>query len=166
MCEIITLKSFSEIDLDDEFFKTLKDDYPGFEDWFHRKSSQKALTQYANGKLQAFLYLKNESCEAPEGIVPRLPPSRWLKVGTFKIDAHNTKLGERFIKKIMDVAIAGRFDGIYVTVFPKQGPLINLLGKYGFEERGKKGNELVLVKDMKRLCGDPLKDYPLFTSVS
>ena len=34
-----------------------------------------------------------------------MPEAKRLKVGTFKIDAHNTKLGERFVKKIVDKAI-------------------------------------------------------------
>lgn len=164
MSEVITLKDFSEIDLNDPFFNSLKEDYIGFERWFKKKSSEKAFVQYFDGQLQAFLYLKNESKEVPEGIFPMLPAGKWLKVGTFKIDAHNTKLGERFIKKIVDQAVYGKFDSIYVTIFPKQKPLIQLLQKYGFTEKGKKGDELVLVKNMKSLCGDILRDYPLINT--
>jgi hypothetical protein len=84
-----------------------------------------------------------------------------MKVGTFKIDAHNTKLGERFVKKIMDAALYMKADEIYVTIFPKHDGLIRILQRYGFNEEGKKGEELVLVKNMKALTGDILKDYPL-----
>ncbi|MDQ7738082.1 N-acetyltransferase [Prevotella corporis] len=163
MSEIIQTKRFNEIDLSDSFFESLKSDYPGFEDWFRKKDAEEVLVQYADEGLQAFLYLKDESGLTPEGINPPLPAKKWLKVGTFKIDAHRTRLGERFIKKIMDFAIYGKYESIYVTIFPKQGPLIKMLQKYGFEEQAKKGDELVLVKDLSILKGDILRDYPLMS---
>lgn len=63
MNETIILKRFADIDLNDIFFNTLKEDYPGFEAWFEKKSKDgsKAYVQYTNSSLQAFLYLKNES---------------------------------------------------------------------------------------------------------
>ncbi len=163
MDETIALKKFAEIDLDDNFFDTLKEDYPGFEAWYEKKSQDncKAFVQYTNNKLQAFLYLKNERGEELSDITPIRPACNRLKVGTFKIDAHNTKLGERFIKKIMDVALYMKADEIYLTVFPKHEGLIRILQRYGFVEEGKKGEELVLIKHMKTLTGDIIKDYPL-----
>lgn len=44
--------------------------------------------------------MKNED-EALLDITPNMPEAKRLKVGTFKIDAHNTKLGERFVKKLL-----------------------------------------------------------------
>src|SRR3712207_7909254 len=82
---------------------------------------------------------------------PNRPACNRLKVGTFKIDAHNTKLGERFVKKIMDAALYMKADEIYVTIFAKHHGLIKILQRYGFNEEGKKGEELVLVKNMKSL---------------
>lgn len=107
MNEIITLKRFADIDLNDTFFNSLKEDYPGFESWFEKKSkdNSKAYVQYTNDDLQAFLYLKNESGEELTDITPARPACSRLKVGTFKIDAHNSKLGERFVKKILDTAL-------------------------------------------------------------
>ena len=166
MNEVISLQKFSEINLNDRFFDSLKSDYHGFEEWFNRKASEgrKAYVQYTNGALQAFLYLKNESGEPLCDIIPPRPACRRLKVGTFKIDAHNTRLGERFVKKIMDSSLYMSAEEIYVTIFPKHESLINLLQEYGFVEKGKKGEELVLIKDMKHLTNDLLKDYPLLTT--
>ena len=93
--------------------------------------------------MQAFLYLKDESGEELIDVIPTRPACNRMKVGTFKIDAHNTKLGERFVKKIMDVALYMKADEIYVTIFPKHEGLIRILQRYGFNEEGKKGNELV-----------------------
>ena len=166
MDETISLKRFAEIDLNDTFFDSLKEDYPGFETWFQKKSkdNSKAYVQYTNNNLQAFLYLKNESGEELSDVIPVRPACNRMKVGTFKIDAHNTKLGERFVKKIMDAALYMKADEIYVTIFPKHEGLIRILQRYGFNEEGKKGEELVLVKNMKALTGDIIKDYPLLTT--
>ena len=166
MNEIIILKRFADIDLNDTFFNSLKEDYPGFDAWFEKKSkdNSEAYVQYTNDNLQAFLYLKNESGEALTDITPIRPACNRLKVGTFKIDAHNTKLGERFVKKILDTALDMKAEEIYVTIYPKHEGLIRILQRYGFNEEGKKGEELVLVKNMKILTGDILKDFPLLTT--
>ncbi|MBO4599041.1 MAG: N-acetyltransferase [Bacteroidaceae bacterium] len=163
MNETITLKRFADIDLNDPFFNSLKEDYPEFEAWFEKKSKDcsEAYVQYTNDNLHAFLYLKNESGEELTDITPARPACNRLKVGTFKIDAHNTKLGERFIKKILDTALDMKADEIYVTIFPKHDGLIRILKRYGFNEEGKKGEEFVLIKNMKVITGDILKDYPL-----
>lgn len=161
----ICIKKFADINLSDPFFDPLRVDYD-FDNWFKRKAklNQDAFVQYSDGRIQAFLYLKTEEGEVDD-IEPKLPMGKHLKVATFKIEAHHTKLGERFIKKIVDVAIVEKFEDIYVTVFPKHVSLINLLQKYGFELYGKKGNELVLVKKMNCLTGDINKDFPMMTTV-
>lgn len=166
MNETIFLRKFADIDLNDPFFDSLKEDYPGFEEWFDRKAKdeRKAYVQYTDNKLQAFLFLKNESGEELTDVTPNRPACKRLKVGTFKIDAHNTRLGERFIKKIMDVAIYIGADEVYVTVFAKHGGLIRMLERYGFNMEGTKGEENVYVKNMRSLSGDQIKDYPLITT--
>lgn len=166
MNETITIKHFAEINLDDPFFDSLKEDYPNFGNWLKNKAREgkKAYVQYTNNHLQAFLYLKNESGEVLTDIEPNRPPCNRLKVGTFKIDAHNTKLGERFVKKMMDAALYMKAVEVYVTIFPKHQGLIRILQRYGFKEEGKKKDELVFVKNMKTLTGDMLHDYPLLTT--
>lgn len=85
------------------FFDSLKMDYPEFVDWFNRKSrkGKVAFVQYdSDGHLQGFLFLKDESKEVDDKITPLMEQKKRLKVGTFKIEAHNTRLGEKFIKKL------------------------------------------------------------------
>lgn len=112
----------------------------------------------------AFLYLKIED-EIDENIFPQLEAKKRLKVGTFKIDAHGTKLGERFIKKIFDIALFKKVDEIYVTIFEKHKGLINLLETFGFYKHGTKitsnGTELVLIKKFINIKNNILKDYPI-----
>ena len=159
MAKVLELKSFSSIDLEDPFFDSLKKDYEGFEKWFHKKGNEQAFVRYdEDNHLQGFLYLKDESDSVDDKITPLMTPKKRLKVGTFKIDAHSTRLGERFVKKIMDKGVYEGYEEAYVTIFSKQDGLISLLKKFGFKDYGTKGEELVLVKDFKNLTGDIIKD--------
>ena len=120
-------KTFAEIDLQDSFFQSLRDDYPEFDNWFRRKSNQDAFVQYENNKIIGFLYLKIEE-RLVDDVTPNICADKILKVGTFKIEAHGTKMGEQFIKVIMDYAANEKVDVCYVTIFEKHSTLINLDG--------------------------------------
>lgn len=166
----INQKAFSEIDINDCFFQSLKDDYPGFEQWFLKKAlkGEKAFVLYNDSNtLDGFLYLKIEK-EIVTDVIPNILADNILKVGTFKINAHGTKLGEQFIKIILDYAVASSVNLCYVTIFPKHNSLIKLVEKFGFEFYGTKGlssnKENVYVKDLYSLTGNILNDFPLVDS--
>lgn len=158
-------QQFRNISLDDPFFDSLKEDYTEFEDWFAKKADEEAYVfENEAGKIEGFLYLKKE--EGPmDDVDPALPPEKRMKVGTFKINAHGTKLGERFMKKIFDHALKYDVNEVYVTVFPKHKPLIELLMRYGFVEKATKttsnGTERVLVKKLDSTGSDVLQRYPI-----
>ncbi|WII37586.1 N-acetyltransferase [Paenibacillus thiaminolyticus] len=157
-------KLFSEIDLTDPFFDSLKEDYPGFENWFARKVQEKAhVLCNPQRKLEAFLYLKVENGPI-EDVTPPIPANHVLKIGTMKVNPHGTRLGERFIKRALDIAVSEGVEGIYVTVFSKHEVLVNLFVKYGFYQRAIKtsasGVELVLWKSLTETRGTALLDYP------
>lgn len=163
----IIVRKFSEIDLKDPFFDSLKTSYKEFSDWFTRKADEPAYVSYdTNSKLQAFLYLKEEKGPVTD-ITPPLNTT-CLKVGTFKIIAHGTKLGERFVKIIVDATLSLGLRVAYVTVFPEHEGLINILETYGFVKKGIKktpnGNEDVYIKDMQYISGDNTLDYPVVNS--
>lgn len=162
--DAIKRKKFNEIDLNDDFFESLKSSYPGFEEWFQRKGEKGEFAfVLEDDGIQGFLYLKEEN-ESDDSIEPKLNEGRKLKVGTFKIKAHGTKLGERFIKIIIDEMFKNDFKEAYVTIFEEHEALINLLVKYGFVYHGMKnskaGNENVYVKSIEVTYNDILKDYP------
>lgn len=166
MNDLINIREFTSIDLDDPFFDSLKEDYREFPQWFHDKAATGArawTTDDDRAGLQAFLYTKVEDGPVLD-VTPWFPPKRRLKVGTMKIVAHGTRLGERFMKKVMDVAVAEGVDEIYVTVFAKHTGLVSLYQRYGFVDRGGKstsnGTERVFVKDLRTIHGDVLTDYP------
>jgi len=161
----IRIVSFGDISLDDPFFDSLKEDYHEFPEWFKKKSDERAyIIEDENGFIQAFLYLKEEFGSIND-IDPPLPFDNYLKIGTFKINAHGTKLGERFIKKVFDYALSREIRKIYVTIFPRHEWLITLLTRFGFFQYGYKitqnGKEIVLLKNFDRLTGDIESDYPI-----
>lgn len=161
----LQLKRFKNINLADPFFNSLKKDYQEFGEWFAKKSEDQAYVfEGDNDSIEGFLYLKTEDGPVDD-TSPPLPPAHRIKVGTLKINAHGTKLGERFLKKIFDHAIFENAEEIYLTVFEKHAPLVALLKKYGFEDRAKKstqnGIELVLVKVLHGAYQNPTLSYPL-----
>jgi L-amino acid N-acyltransferase YncA len=161
---LLEWKQFKHINLADPFFDSLKADYAEFPLWFAKKAEDHAYVFTGDsGKLDGFLYLKIED-GALLDTSPPLPPARRIKVGTLKINAHGTKLGERFLKKIFDHAIYEYAKEIYVTVFEHHQGLLNLLERYGFQRKAQKttqnGTELVLVRDLQGRYIDAVTSYP------
>jgi len=162
----LSYTKFCDTDLNDPFFDSLKGDYAEFPNWFQKKAlSQEMAYVFKNesGKIDGFLYLKVED-GAVMDVAPPLPPKRRLKIGTFKINAHGTRMGERFIKKAFDHAIYEQIDELYVTIFAHHDYLVKAFQKYGFVAVANKdtvnGTELVLIKTLGNMCGDVLADYP------
>ncbi|CAM4072160.1 GNAT family N-acetyltransferase [Serratia silvae] len=134
----LVYKKFSSVNLSDPFFDTLKQDYPEFELWFESKKEALAyVSTNEDGNIDGFLYLKVED-EALDNMTPSFSQQRRVKLGTFKIDAHGTKLGERFLRLVFDFASKERVKLIYVTIFDKHKGLISLLERYGFEKKAYK----------------------------
>lgn len=161
---------FGEINLSDPFFNSLKEDYEGFEVWYKKKiaNHEDAYVQYDNNfNLMGFLYLKMEEQKIVDDVIPCIEADRILKVGTFKIDAHGTRMGEQFLKVLFDYAIDKDADVCYVTIFEKHKGLIDLISQYGFKEWGIKETgekkEKVFLKNMRSVVGDIFSDYPLVT---
>ena len=172
----LQVQRFSDINLNDSFFDSLRASYPEFNEWYNKKAAAGATAYcyYVDNELKDFLYLKIEEEELSD-LTPALPAKKRLKVGTFKVDnedRHTTR-GERFMKKIMDKAIAEDVDEIYVTMFPTeelQG-LIRMFEKFGFSHIADKphegGNaEYVLIKDMTTHVDDFKLDYTFVKKAS
>ncbi|MEZ9443258.1 N-acetyltransferase [Vibrio sp. 10N.222.54.F12] len=165
--ENLLIQKFSEINLDDPFFDTLKADYEEFSRWFEKKSDNTALVLYnATGTIEGFLYCKYEVGPGDD-TAPLLPNTHHMKVGTFKFNPMQTRRGDRYLKKIFDYALAKspNVDDIYVTVFgEKHQYLSDLFKRYGFEEYATKttdnGTENVLLRSLSKVTGDVDKDYP------
>ncbi|WP_082513810.1 GNAT family N-acetyltransferase [Methylobacterium sp. Leaf465] len=162
----LRLTTFGDVNLADPFFDSLKAQYNEFSDWFARKAAEPVyvVDDDMTGQLRGFIYLKIEE-DVIEDIEPALPALKRVKVGTLKILAHGTKLGERVIKKIFDHAVASEAEEIYVTVFEEHAGLIRLFERYGFILHGYKttdnGREAVFVRSLVDHARDGLDLYPL-----
>ncbi|MCU6339270.1 GNAT family N-acetyltransferase [Enterobacter quasiroggenkampii] len=136
-------KYFKDINLSDSFFDSLRADYEGFDKWFTTKSDKKAfVSTNDHGLIDGFLYLKVED-ESIQDTTPSFEKKTRVKLGTFKINAHGTKLGERFIRIMFKYAMTNRILEIYVTIFDKHAGLIKLLTKYGFELKARKNLQTI-----------------------
>lgn len=161
----LELKKFKDVNLADPFFDSLKESYEEFPIWFAKKSEDSAYVfMREDGSVHGFLYLKIED-GAVIDVQPPLPPARRLKVGTMKVNPHGTKMGERFIKKIIDHAVREKTEQIYVTVFEQHETLIDIFNRYGFGRVGVKvtdnGTELVLQKSIHAPYLNMYHSYPL-----
>lgn len=162
---VIQERRFKDIDFTDPFLNTLKEDYSGFEDWFSKKANCKVHVSYsAHDKLQAMLYLKVEK-EPVTDVEPATLQAPCLKIGTFKIDAHGTRLGERFVKIIVDTMLDNNLPIAYITIFPKHTHLISILERFGFYKHGTKttddGIEDVYIKNLLTIKNNREKDFPI-----
>lgn len=147
---------FKDIDVNQPFFDSFRDEYVGFNDWFGRKAENYAyITSGVDGNLTSFLYLKLETSTDDYGdINPKLRKANRLKIGSFKVMLNGVKTGEAFFKIIFEEAIRLRVDEIYVTVFDtysNRRRLISRMEHWGFVYYGTKdGKELVYVRDFSK----------------
>ena len=165
-------KKFSDINLDDSFFDSLKADYPGTENstefctWFRKKSEsgKKALVYENETGIAAFLYMKKEHEIIQLMDAPDLPEIERAKIGTMKIsDVHRgQRIGEGAIGLALWNWQRSKIEEIYVTVFPKHEDLINLLKKFGFIKAGINPNgEIVYIKNRRFISYDnPYSSFP------
>lgn len=156
------------LNLEDEFFTSLRMDYKGFDRWFkdkQRKNFQAYVTQDQQNKVTSFLMLKEEGKDEDySSFDTPFKPARRLKVATFKVADTGKKIGECFIKIMIKEAIEKNIDEIYVTTFERQKSLIYLLEQYGFKLATYKNTtksddtverEAIFVKNIKDKSGYP-----------
>jgi len=162
-------KFIGHIDVHNEFFDSLREAYDGFNKWFAKKSNEEAYVCSDDiNNILGFLFLKTENQDENYfDIVPQFSRKKRLKVGTFKVEATGFRLGERFIKIILDNALEQNVDEVYVTLFESReelSALTSLLLRWGFQRHGTKTStgESVLVKPMKLFDQGlvPKQNYP------
>lgn len=162
----IEQKKLHNLDISDSFFSSLKNDYSGFEKWFAKKQEQGAsayVTFDDNAKIKAFLMLKQENENEPyNDFTKTLLPKKRLKVSTLKVTDNGKKIGEAFMKIIIENAIKLNVDEIYITLYPKQSLLIDLLTEYGFKKFCNKVNVINGVKCLEDVYikqAKPVEEY-------
>ncbi|MGX7150068.1 hypothetical protein [Enterococcus ureasiticus] len=156
---------FKNCNIEEEFFSSLKKDYPTFENWFISKQDEPVYVHKDEcGNIQGFLYLKEEiETENYSQMVSPLLPKKRLKIGTFKISENGYYMGERFFKVIFENAIKNNLLEIYVTIFSHHKLLIDYFKKFGFKQITTltKTGELVFVRDLEVYEDNDYQGYPI-----
>ena len=140
-----------QIDINDPFFDSLREDYSEFNTWFQEKcvkDHRPCWRVILDGKLAGLVIRKLES---PEEADCQIKADKILKVSTFKMasDFQGEKFGEQLLKQILWWSKSNKVGVVYLTAFSKQHMLINLLETYGFQKtKTLNDGELVLEKEM------------------
>lgn len=159
------IKTLADLNLNDPFFNSLKGDYEGFESWVKRNPSRECYVheRIETGDIEGLLVLKEENETFPD-ITPIPEWESALKVCTFKIDGHNTRLGQLFVQLILKKQVMSNLRYSYLTILPTHPELVSLVERYGFYKCGQitHTGENVYVKDLEITRGHPILDYPRF----
>lgn len=156
---------FSNCNIDDSFFESLKRDYSEFPQWFQKKINQNesAFVFEENNKIKAFVYLKEEYEEILL-VDNKLPIERRLKIGTLKLadDIQGQRLGEGAIGVALWHWQRLNVNQVYITVFEKHIKLISMLEQFGFKHVGNNlRGERVYIKDKRALSyNTPYASFP------
>jgi hypothetical protein len=150
-----------QLNLADEFFNSLKEDYPDFEDWWAKICQEQrpawVIRNPADQRLEALLITKEEDAREI-GLTGKA-----LKACTFKVGpgSHGMSYGELLLKTLFKEAETQSADVVYCTAFEKQLELGNLLADFGFSANAEKteSGEQALVKH--RVPEPPVEDDPL-----
>lgn len=167
---------FSDCSFSDPIFDSLKIDYPEFSQWFDRKShienADVLISKDAEGKIGAFVYLKDNEEEVISLNGSELPQRKRMKIGTLKLseERQGVRLGEGVMGLSLWQWQKSDAEEIYVTVFPQQKMLIDLLQKFGFKKVGQKKNmkdghpEEVYLRNKREIdFSDSYKSFPFIS---
>ncbi len=123
-----------EFDLKDPIFDSLRDGYPGFDEWWKSKCAREHRHCWAaiiSDNLAGLIVRKDE--RHSEALTTNVA-EKILKICTFKVrpEYRGEKLGEQLLKQALWYAQRNGYQLIYVTTFPSQSALIQLLEYFGF----------------------------------
>ena len=165
------LNKFANIDLNDAFFDSLKNDYPGtasstgFVDWFRKKSTDGATALVFEDEIGvgAFVVLKEEEEEIKlQDCI--LPIKKRLKISTFRIAERyrRQRIGEGAIGLLLWKWQKTIAEEVYVTVFDKHDTLISQFERFGFQKKGINLNgENILIKSRRQIdFSDSYMSFP------
>ncbi|MBC6437514.1 MAG: GNAT family N-acetyltransferase [Rhodobacteraceae bacterium] len=138
---------------DDPIFESLREDYSDqFDSWWQKCVAQRRkcwiVTRTGSHDIAGILVRK---CETAADTDATRPGDKILKICTFKISPEDRgiKLGELLLKQVLWFAQKNAYDLTYLTTYPKQGALIELLEFYGFQKTGDRENgEMIYEKPM------------------
>ncbi|SEK03326.1 Acetyltransferase (GNAT) family protein [Sphingobium sp. AP50] len=153
------------ISQNDPIFLSLRDDYPGFDDWWREKCvkpMRKCWVVMDEGQVAGLIVRKDERQGDTDAT---LPGEKILKICTFKVRAESrgVKLGELLLKQVLWYAQSNNHDVVYLTTYSGQQTLMALLEYYGFRHtRDNENGERVYEKAIGRDRLLPVPETSLF----
>lgn len=107
------------IDTHDDFFNSLRDGYPGFNDWWQKKcisGKRPCWVVYNNEQLAGLIVRKDEEASDTDAITKS---DKILKICTFKVrpEQRGVKLGELLLKQVFWYAQSNKYDLVYLTAY-------------------------------------------------
>lgn len=152
------------IPLTDTIFDSLREDYPGFDEWWTEKcvKHRRLCWIIEDEGIAALLVWKDETgadTDATEKV------GKILKICTFKVrpERRGLKLGELLLKKAFWFAQKNKYGLIYITTYEGQTSLIDLLEYFGFlHSATKEDGERIYEKRMSATAPEPLAEANRF----
>ncbi|MFM2476998.1 hypothetical protein [Celerinatantimonas sp. MCCC 1A17872] len=151
-----------EVNFNQVFFESFRNDYNDFDDWVRDKSKANEfayVAQTSQKKILAFLCLDVEIFDdCPRFVTPEMPAKKRLRIASMKVASNGFKLAERMMRIVFEAAKTHQVDEIYIEIFNHgKGKLrlIELLQKWGFSLYGHRQHannfmEEVLVRPLYR----------------
>ncbi len=137
------------LDSADPIFDSLREDYPGFDDWLRKcklEHRQTWVIDGAIGRLAGVCIVKTED-DPPKSL-----SGKAMKICTLKVcdEFSGFRYGELLLKAVFEHAFGNDYDWLYLTVFPKHERLLAVAEDFGFQalDEPVRTGELVLAKPL------------------
>lgn len=164
----------------DPIFESLRSDYDGFDAWWKKCVEQLRkcwiVPRAGDSGIAGILVRKDESRADTDAT---LDGDKILKICTFKVGPENRgiKLGELLLKQVLWFAQSNGYDVVYLTTYPTQAALIELLEYYGFQPTIERDDgeliyekpfsvERLIVPAGKAIIDAQRENYPRFSAES
>lgn len=126
-------KQLKDLDINDRFFNSLKNEYEDFIIWFNNHLDRKAYITFQDNKITSILILKiEEENEDYKDFNKEFKPSKRLKICTLKVDDKFKNIGTKYLELAYSEALKNNVNEIYITLYTNHKDLINLLEKNNY----------------------------------
>ena len=145
-------KQLKDLDINDRFFDSLKNEYEDFIIWFNNHLDRKAYITFQDNKIASILILKIEDkSEDYNDFNKEFKPSKRLKICTLKVDVKFKNIGTKYLELAYSEALKNNVNEIYITLYTNHKDLINLLEKNNYINYcDKYNNEKVYINKIKK----------------
>lgn len=149
---VLEVKQLKDLDINDRFFDSLKNEYKDFIIWFNNHLDRKAYITFQDNKITSILILKIEDkSESYKDFNKEFKPSKRLKICTLKVDVKFKNIGTKYLELAYSEAIKNNVNEIYITLYTNHKDLINLLEKNNYIYYcDKYNNEKVYINKIKK----------------